>query len=240
MKKLLALILAAALALSLVACGGGSGAGDTNTPSGGNGDTNTPSTPSTGNEDTTSTDTPSGGGEDSTPDETTPTEEPTNDVQTLSFGDSITTELFEFTPVFEGFADELANWPDENYMTPDGKISGSNPFKAGEEKTLMWFSGTVNYIGNSTTNETFTYAYKVIYDNDYVFDFDDYDTGYTVDLENVDWKYSNSMTFEPLSSKTTRYVRFNIEVPKQVETNTDKGLTVVFMIGGNEYSYNIR
>ena len=34
MKKLLALIFAGALALSLVACGGGSGAGDTNTPSG--------------------------------------------------------------------------------------------------------------------------------------------------------------------------------------------------------------
>ena len=33
MKKLLALMLAAALALSLVACGGDSGAGDTNTPS---------------------------------------------------------------------------------------------------------------------------------------------------------------------------------------------------------------
>ena len=48
MKKLLALILAAALALSLVACGGDSGAGDNNTPS-------------TGNGDTTSTDTPSGG-----------------------------------------------------------------------------------------------------------------------------------------------------------------------------------
>ena len=31
MKKLLALILSAALALSLVACGGGSGAGDNNT-----------------------------------------------------------------------------------------------------------------------------------------------------------------------------------------------------------------
>ena len=36
MKKLLALILAAALALSLVACGGDSGAGDNNTPSTGN------------------------------------------------------------------------------------------------------------------------------------------------------------------------------------------------------------
>ncbi|NBI09252.1 hypothetical protein D1641_04365 [Colidextribacter sp. OB.20] len=48
MKKLLALMLVAALALSLVACGGGGGTGDNNTPSGGNGDT-------------TSTDTPSGG-----------------------------------------------------------------------------------------------------------------------------------------------------------------------------------
>ena len=38
MKKLLVLALAAALALSLVACGGGGDTGDTNTPSGGNGD----------------------------------------------------------------------------------------------------------------------------------------------------------------------------------------------------------
>ena len=52
MKKLLALLLVAALALSLVACGGDSGAGDTNTPK---------DTPSTGNEDTASADTPSGG-----------------------------------------------------------------------------------------------------------------------------------------------------------------------------------
>lgn len=52
MKKILALMLAAALTLSLVACGGGSGAGDTNTPN---------DTPSTENGDTTSTDTPGGG-----------------------------------------------------------------------------------------------------------------------------------------------------------------------------------
>ena len=41
MKKLLALMLAAALAISLVACGGGGGTGDTNTPN---------DTPSTGND----------------------------------------------------------------------------------------------------------------------------------------------------------------------------------------------
>lgn len=48
MKKLLALMLAAALALSLVACGGSGGTGDNNTPSGGNGDTT--STDNPGNE----------------------------------------------------------------------------------------------------------------------------------------------------------------------------------------------
>lgn len=71
MKKLLALILAAALALSLVACGGDSGAGDNNTPS-------------TGNGDTTSTDTPSGGGEDSTQTENSMTKEEMLEVAELA------------------------------------------------------------------------------------------------------------------------------------------------------------
>ena len=66
MKKLLAFMLAATLALSLVACGGSSGAGDTNTPN---------DTPSAENGDTTSTDTPSGGGEDSETEEPVMTKE---------------------------------------------------------------------------------------------------------------------------------------------------------------------
>lgn len=225
MKKLLALTLAAALALSLVACGGG----------GGTGDNNTPSTPSGGNGDTTVTDTPPADTET-----TPPEEEPTNDVQTLSFGDAVTTEYFEFTPTFEGFAEELGNWPDQNFMTPDGTISGNNPYKASDEKTLMWFSGIVNYLGGATTDVVFEYSFKVIYDNNYVFEGDSFDTGYTTDLEAGEWEYGNSMTFEPLSSKTTRHVRFNIEVPKLLETDTDKELTVVFSIGTNEYTYNVR
>lgn len=229
MKKLLALMLAAALALSLVACGGGGETGDRDTPS-------------TGNGDTTSTDTPSGG-EDSTPptdaETTPPEEEPTNDVQTLSFGDAITTEYFEFTPAFGGFTDEVANWPDENYLTPDGTFYGANPFKANEEKTMMWFSGTVNYLGGSTSNETFTYDYKIIYDNDYEFDIKEGE-GYTKDIASGKWGDGYSMTFEPLSSNTTRYVRFCIEVPEQLEINTDKTLSVIFIIDDNEYIYNIR
>lgn len=232
MKKLLALMLATALALSLAACGGDSGAGDNNTPS-------------TGNGDTTSTDTPSGGGEDnSTPPANDGT---TNDAQTLSFGDTVTTEHFEFTPVFEGFANEVANWPDENYLTPDGEFYGDNPFKASEEKTLMWFSGTVNYIGGATSNEAFTFNYKIIYDNDYEFTWnrDGCQDAYTDDIESGEWERENGrfMEFEPLSSKTVRHIRFYIEVPKQIEENTDKGLSVVFNItifdgNGNEKETN--
>ena len=69
-----------------------------------------------------------------------------------AFGDTVTTEdgLFTFTPTFGGFAPEVGNWPDENYLTPDGTAVDSNPFKAEEEKTIMWFSADVEYIGDST------------------------------------------------------------------------------------------
>lgn len=62
MKKLLALMLAAALVFSLAACGGDSEAEDTETPS-------------TGNGDTTQSETPSDGGEDSAPEESAMTKE---------------------------------------------------------------------------------------------------------------------------------------------------------------------
>ena len=58
------------------------------------------------------------------------------------------------------------------------------------------------------------------------------------------------MEFEPLSSKTVRHIRFYIEVPKQIEENTDKGLSVVFNITifdgnrnekeTNEYIYKMK
>ena len=55
MKKLLALMLAAVMALSLVACGGGGdNTGDNNTPSTGNGDETSTNTPSDGGEDSIS------------------------------------------------------------------------------------------------------------------------------------------------------------------------------------------
>ena len=78
MKKLLALILAAALALSLVACGGGSGAEDTNTPSTGNGDT------------------PNGGG-DSIPEDTGEPADYVEDDTRYQLGDTVSTDILELT-----------------------------------------------------------------------------------------------------------------------------------------------
>ncbi len=169
------------------------------------------------------------------PETTAPAED-----QICAFGDPIVTEMFIFTPAFEGFTDEVGNWPDKDFLTPEGQISGSNPFKAGSEKVIMYFSGTVEYVGDSKENVQFTYTFDVDYDDGYVFSFDSYDCGFTSDIENGKWTYSNSMLFEPLSSNTTRYVRFCIEVPSQLETNTTQPLKVIFHIDGTNYIYVIR
>lgn len=168
------------------------------------------------------------------------TEAPTEPTKIYHFGEPIETEMFMITPSFDGFAEELGNWPDENFLTPDGKISGGNPFKADEEKVMMYFSAVVEYVGDSKQNETVAIGGSVDFDNGYIFPLDSYDCGFTVDMDDVDWKYSNIMSFEPLSSKTTRYFRFCFEVPTQLETETDKPLVVKLGVNGAEYIYEIR
>ncbi|MBR0348749.1 MAG: hypothetical protein IIX16_03825 [Clostridia bacterium] len=167
------------------------------------------------------------------------------------FGDTVTVNegKFEFTPVFEGFAEKLANWPDENYLTPEGLISGKTPYEASEDKVMMYFSGTINYIGNSKTNETFNYTFIVDYNDGYIFDFANGEAwnrgkgyhsgcGITDDIKNGDWEYKTLSTFEPLSSNKTRYVRFCIEVPYQLEAEREK-VIVKFNINGEEIKFTL-
>ena len=105
MKKTLALILTAALVLSLAACGGSGGTEDSNTSG-------------TGNGDTTSTDTPSGGGEDSTPE---------NEV--FHLGDTVTTDDIEITLIRVESGDTLYNnvatdnVRDEYYLRPTSLLT---------------------------------------------------------------------------------------------------------------------
>lgn len=212
MKKLIILLLALVMLVSLCACGGGN---------------DTPAT--------------------TEPEETAKPETSTDVI--YHFGDTITADMVEFTPVFEGFADKLANWPDKDFMTPEGQFSGSTPYAASDEKVMMYFSGTINYVGDSKENVNFVYDFTIDYNNGYLFDFvggDAFnsgkgyhsDCGITDNIESGDWDYENSAIFEPLSSNKTRYVRFCIEVPKQLETDTNN-ILITFHIAGSDYVYSM-
>ena len=140
MKRLLALMLAAVLALSLVACGGGGGVGDNNTPS-------------TGNGDVTNTDT-SSGGEDSTPTD----EEPQEDTQYYQLGDTVSTDIFEFTLDTATMTIALNNRTANdgtagNYFTPkeyDPKQDAENPLVASKGHTYASFTYTVKNLDRAS------------------------------------------------------------------------------------------
>lgn len=172
--------------------------------------------------------------------------------ETYKFGDTVSVGdgMFEFTPVFEGYAEKLANWPDKDFMTPNGQFSGTSPYCASEEKVIMYFSGTINYVGESKVNESFAYDFVMDYDDGYIFEFVEGDAwnsgkGYTAgcgitdDIDAGEWSYDNFATFEPLSSNKTRYVRFCIEVPNQLEAEPEKVLTT-FKLNGEEFVFELK
>ncbi|MDO4651035.1 MAG: hypothetical protein Q4B26_20550 [Eubacteriales bacterium] len=172
------------------------------------------------------------------------------DTTIYHFGETVTTGdgMFEFTPVFEGFADKLANWPDSDYLTPDGQFSGQTPYEAADEKVMMYFSGTIEYVGESKQNESFAYDFTIDYDDGYIFEFANGEAfnrgngyhsgcGMIVDPEEDDWKYTNIAAFEPLSSSTTRQVRFCIEVPYQIEENIEKTI-ITFHLNGEDHIFS--
>lgn len=183
-----------------------------------------------------------------------PDSETASETTVYHFGDTVTVSdgMFEFTPVFEGFAQTLANWPDQDFLTPNGKISGNTPYEASEEKVMMYFSGTINYVGESKQNESFEYNFTIDYDDGYLFEFAGGDAwnsglgyhsgaGIVEDPDNIqtgDWEYDCSATFEPLSSKKSRYVRFCIEVPNQLEADSEN-ILITFHLNGEDFIFTM-
>lgn len=212
MKKAIPLILVLVICLSLCACGGGN-----------------PSVESTEVQQTETTEAT----ETVAPEETAPED------TVYQLGDVIETDLFTITPSFTGYAYELANWPDENYMTPAGKFSGSSPYSAAEGKTAIYGEVQIAYVGNEKSDVTLTIDISANYDDGYVFEQEDVHMGYCTSVDG-DWTYNGQMTFEPLSNATTRIMRYCIEVPEQVETNTDKSLFITFMVNGESFIYDFR
>ena len=210
MKKTISLILALALCLSLCACGGGNDAPETEPPV------------------AEATEAPV----------TEAPEEPA--VETVyQLSDVIETDLFQITPSFTGYAFELANWPDENFMTPAGKFSGTSAYSANKGKTAMYGEVQIAYIGNEKSDVSLNLNISVDYDNGYIFQGADVDMGNCVSIDG-DWQYNGQMTFEPLSDHNTRILRYCVEVPEQVETNADKSLLVTFSVNGEPFVFDFR
>ena len=148
----------------------------------------------------------------------------------------IETEQFRITPGFTGYANELANWPDENFMMPEGKISGTSPYSASDEKVMLYGEVQIEYIGSDKSDVQLSVAVQADYDDGYQFNEASYGSCVTPD----DWSYTNIMSFEPLSSATTRTLRYCMRVPSQVEANPDKPLLVTFVINGESYVFDFR
>lgn len=191
MKKLIALLMALVLCLSLCACGDGQA-------------------------------------------EETPTAE-----TIYNLGDVIETDLFRITPSFTGYAHELANWPDENFMTPEGQFSGESAYSAANGKVAIYGELSIEYIGNEKSDVSLNIDISVDYDDGYIFNGSDVDMGCCVSVDGK-WSYNGSMNFEPLSSNTTRILRYCVEVPEQVEINRDKSLLASFVVNGEAFVYDFR
>lgn len=147
LKRTFALLLALAMCLSLYACGSGKGSEASEAQSASDAVSEAPAE--------SVADAAESGLEEET---------------IYNLGDTIETELFKITPSFTGFAKELANWPDANYMTPDGQFSGNSPYCASSEKVEVYGEVQIEYIGNEKSNVSLNMDVSADYDGGYVFD----------------------------------------------------------------------
>ena len=163
------------------------------------------------------------------------------DGSVYKLGDTIETDLFKITPSFTGYAKRLSNQPNEDYMTPAGYFTDDSPYIAGDEKVEIYGEMKIEYVGNEKSTVPLKIDISADYDNGYVFDGDAVYMGYReADDESWHWKYDDTIEFEPLSSSTTRILRYCVEVPEQVETNADKALLVTISVNDEPFVFDFR
>ena len=232
MKRTLALFLALVMCLSLCACGGGNDIPDAHET------TEAPQTPNTEAPQTPNTEATQTPNTEAT-EQSEDVSENISEETIYNLGDVIETDLFRITPSFTGYAHELANWPDENFMTPEGQFSGESAYSAANGKVAMYGEVLIEYIGNEKSDVSLSIGISVDYDDGYIFNGSDVDIGCCVSVDGK-WSYNGTMNFEPLSSNTTRILRYCVEVPEQVEVNRDKSLLASFLVNGETFVYDFR
>ena len=229
MKKTLALILIAALTLSLAACGGSNGKENNNTSSTGN---------------TTS----SGGGEDSTPE---------NEV--FHLGDTVTTDDIEITLIRVESGDILYNnvatdnVRDEYYLRPTSLLTdeeleakkwqdeyiqkhyGVSPitYEADDGRILVAFAFEVKSISKTALPiDTILERIDIDYNNGYIFEQSKLCAGIGGSWE--DAYYATDAKIEPLDSTVYEF-RGYADVPEEVMNNTDSSLNLNVYLNGRSH-----
>lgn len=231
MKKLLALMLTAALTLSLAACGGK--AGSSTTSGTGNGDTTSTNTPNT------TTDASNNGDEKK---ETPSSEEEKPDLENqIALSETKTTKNFEVTLTRVEFTDSLTNIKNsEDYLLPatEGSI-----MTASSGKTFLMFEIELKFIGKE--GGAMAIGGNIIsYGDGYTFS----DYGAYV-WENGTWELkwreesgsqtSYYITPEPLSDTVYKF-RGYYELPVATKDNEDEPLSMMVNIQGTHFNYIIR
>lgn len=179
MRKVLVLMLTAALALSLVACGGGGGTGDT-----------------------------------------------TADMKELTLGDTITTDIIEFSLTRVEFANQLkyatfstSKKPDAEYMLPTTEPQSNKAFVADEGYTLLSYSYSLKYIGKEEIEVKTAMGISADYNDGYTFEVwsDAYMWGDYISID-------GDTKLKPLDPQGEG--RGFMKVPEEVATNEEAALII--------------
>ena len=155
-------------------------------------------------------------------------------------GETITMmdDMIEFT-VNDFFFSESVNRSD--VTIPTSKTDDYLIEKATEGKTFLICSATINYKGSLKKDFRFYIdpsegSAKVDYNNGYEFN-----AGINTMMIGGEPTHSNAVTFEPLSDSKTAEYRGYFEVPKVVESDTESPLllelVVVGATNGSDYYY---
>ena len=196
MKKVLSLLLAFVMCLSLCACGGG------NTDASVDDETTAPTTEAPVDKDDVSTE------------------------KEYSLGDTITTDIIEFSLTRVEFADQLkyatfstGEQPDAEYMLPTTEPQSNKTFVADEGYTFLSYSYSLKYTGKEEIEVETAMGISA-----------DYNNGYTFDVWSDAYMWSNYVSIDgdtklkPLDPLGEG--RGCMKVPEEVSTNSAAPLKI--------------
>ena len=232
MKRIITILLAAVLMLSLAACSGNT------TPS-----VNT-TTPPSGDDSTTPSSTP-------TPD-ITPQE---SETQELAIGEMVKTDNFEFMLTRVEFAERVTNASfkvgegasNQQFLLPTTIQVDNSPHRAFDGYIYISYSYNIKYVGTSEISFNVQLPVELLYDSSFLFSvngnsnggYSYHGTSATYSLENGNWSSSTDRMLSPFGSNNEFEVRAYIRVPIELVENCDAPLNMKFKLDKNEFTYPI-